>query len=168
MAGGTASGMAERTGGDVADRTAGGTAGRTAVRDAARVWARAGCRYEQAVALSHSDVPGDLLTALRILDELGADPYARWVRSRLRERGVARIPRGPQPATRDNPAGLTGRQVEVLRLLAEGLSNPEIAIRLVLSVRTVDAHVAAILAKLAVPTRRAAVALARERGLTES
>ncbi|GAA1592493.1 ATP-binding protein [Actinoplanes couchii] len=137
-------------------------------REAARVWDRAGARYEQALALSHSDTVDDLLTAVRILDALDADPLARRVRARLRDLGVARIPRGPRPATRDNPAGLTGRQAEVLRLLAEGLSNPEIAGRLVLSVRTVDAHVAAILAKLEVPTRRAAVAAARERGLTES
>ncbi|MEU4419780.1 AAA family ATPase [Actinoplanes sp. NPDC024001] len=134
-------------------------------REAADFWERAGCRYDQAVALSHSTDPDDLLTAVRLLDALGADPLARRVRSRLRQLGVARIPRGPQPGTRGNPAGLTGRQAEVLRLLAEGLSNPEIAARLVLSTRTVDAHVAAVFTKLAARTRREAVAKARELGL---
>ncbi|MFC7533639.1 ATP-binding protein [Actinoplanes sp. GCM10030250] len=136
------------------------TAGRP--DEAARHWGRSGCRYDQAVALSHSDDPDDLLTAVRVLDSLGADPLARRVRSRLRELGVARIPRGPQPATRKNAAGLTGRQGEVLRLLAAGLSNPEIAARLVLSVRTVDAHVAAVLAKLSARSRQEAVSRARE------
>ncbi|GGM96753.1 DNA-binding CsgD family transcriptional regulator [Actinoplanes campanulatus] len=135
--------------------------------EAARRWAEAGCRYDQALALSHSDEEEDLLSAVRILDSLDAEPLARRVRSRLRELGFSRIPRGPQPATRDHPAGLTGRQAEVLRLLAEGLSNPEIAARLVLSVRTVDAHVAAVMAKLTVHTRREAVSRARAIGLLE-
>ncbi|SDT79400.1 ATP-binding protein [Actinoplanes derwentensis] len=131
-------------------------------------WAAAGDRYDQAIALSHRTTAADLITAVRILDSLDAVPAAARVRARLRELGVTRIPRGPQPATRGNPAGLTGRQTQVLGLLAEGLSNPEIAARLVLSVRTVDAHVAAILAKLSVTSRREAVLRARERGLTES
>ncbi|WP_430780125.1 ATP-binding protein [Actinoplanes sp. G11-F43] len=135
---------------------------------AAGRWAAAGNRYDHAIALGESDVPADLITAVRALDALDAVPAAGRLRARLRELGVSRVPRGPQPATRGNPAGLTGRQVQVLRLLAEDLSNAEIAARLVLSVRTVDAHVAAILAKLAVTSRRAAVARAREHGLTES
>ena len=71
---------------------------------------------------------------------------------------MQRIPRGPTLATRENPAGLTERQLDVLGLLAEGLSNPEIAARLVLSVRTVDHHVSAILTKLGVSSRREAAA----------
>ena len=66
------------------------------------------------------------------------------------------LPRGPQPATRRNPAGLTGRQAEDLRLLVDGLTNAEIAERLVVSVRTVDHHVSAALQKLGVPSRQAA------------
>jgi DNA-binding NarL/FixJ family response regulator len=53
---------------------------------------------------------------------------------------------------------LTAREAEVLQLIAEGLSNAEIADRLVLSRRTVDHHVSAILRKLDVPTRARAVA----------
>jgi DNA-binding NarL/FixJ family response regulator len=53
-------------------------------------------------------------------------------------------------------------------LLAEGLTNAEIAARLVLSVRTVDAHVAAILSKLGARTRRDAPARARTLGLLDA
>jgi DNA-binding NarL/FixJ family response regulator len=83
----------------------------------------------------------------------------------LRELGVARVPRGRRPATRDNAAGLTSRQADVVRLLAEGLTNTEIAARLVLSVRTVDTHVAAVLDKLGARTRREAAARAEAIGL---
>ena len=69
------------------------------------------------------------------------------------------------PSTRVNPAGLTDRQVELVRLVAEGLSNAEIAARLVLSVRTVDSHVAAVLDKLNTRTRRDAARRAQALGL---
>jgi DNA-binding CsgD family transcriptional regulator/tetratricopeptide (TPR) repeat protein len=134
-------------------------------REAAGAWERAGCPYERALALSFSPDPSDLLTGLSILDGIGAVPLARILRERLRDLGVARIPRGPAPSTRDNPLGLTDRQVEVLRLLASGLTNAEIAARLVLSVRTVDTHVAAILGKLDAATRREAATRAAELGL---
>jgi len=61
-----------------------------------------------------------------------------------------------------NPAGLTDRQLEILRLVAAGLSNAEIARRLVVSTRTVDHHVSAILSKLGVHTRRDAAAWAAD------
>ena len=66
----------------------------------------------------------------------------------------------------ENPAGLTERQLEVLRLLARGLTNNEIASQLVLSVRTVDRHVAEILAKLGVTSRRQAAARAEALGIS--
>jgi DNA-binding NarL/FixJ family response regulator len=62
-------------------------------------------------------------------------------------------------------AGLTTREVEVLRLIAEGCSNREIGDRLYISHRTVMQHVASILAKLEVGSRTAAAALAHRHGL---
>jgi DNA-binding NarL/FixJ family response regulator len=86
------------------------------------------------------------------------------VRERLRAMG-ARVPRGPRAATRANPAGLTERQLAVLDLLREGMTNAEIADRLVVSVRTVDHHVAAVLSKLGVQSRREAAAAAQKLGV---
>ena len=132
---------------------------------AAQAWAERGCPYHQAAALADSSEPNALLEALSILDSLGGTPLARQVRARLRELGVPNVPRGPMAGTRENPAGLTERQLEVLRLLAAGLTNSEIASQLVLSVRTVDRHVAEILAKLGVTSRRQASAQAEALGI---
>jgi DNA-binding CsgD family transcriptional regulator len=130
--------------------------------DAAELWRAAGAPYEHALALTESDDPANLLVALETLDQLEARPLARIVRRRLRELGVTHVPRGPAGATRLNPAGLTERQAEVLRLMSDGLGNAEIAAQLVLSVRTVETHVAAVLDKLGVHTRRDAVARAAD------
>jgi DNA-binding NarL/FixJ family response regulator len=81
---------------------------------------------------------------------------------------VSRIPRGPAAGTRANPAGLTARQAEVLRRLGQGRTNAQIAGELVVSVRTVDSHVAALLAKLGVRDRREAAARAAELGLLDA
>ena len=74
----------------------------------------------------------------------------------LREGGARGVPRGPRPSTKQNAGGLTTREVEVLGMLGEDMSNREIAGRLHLSEKTVDHHVAAILAKLGVRNRRQA------------
>jgi DNA-binding CsgD family transcriptional regulator len=134
-------------------------------QQAAEHWRRAGCPYEYAMALTESSAPDDLLTALEQLDALGATPLARITRRRLRDLGISRIPRGPAATTRENPAGLTGRQLEVLRLLVDGRSNSDIATELVISVRTAENHVSAVLDKLGVSTRAEAVALALDLGL---
>ena len=106
-----------------------------------------------------------LLQGLDLAAELGAEPPAARFRAELRRLGVRSIPRGPRAATRQNPAGLSARQVEVLGLVAEGLTNAEIARRLVLSPKTVDHHVSAILTKLRVESRRDAAAAAEELGI---
>jgi DNA-binding NarL/FixJ family response regulator len=121
--------------------------------------------YEQALELADSGEVESLLEALSMLDELGARPAAALVRRRLRHVGVTQVPRGPTPTTRANPAGLTARQIEILRLVVAGRTNAEIAAALVLSVRTVDHHVSAVLQKLGVATRREAAGAAGRLGL---
>ena len=108
-----------------------------------------------------------LRRALGDLQRLGATAVARVVSRRLRERGVRGLPRGPRPSTRENPAGLTARELEVLALLAKGLPNARIAQRLIVSKKTVDHHVSALLRKLGVGTRGEAGAAAARLGLAE-
>ena len=120
--------------------------------------------YETALALWDVGMPDALLAALPLLDDLEARAVAARVRGRLRELAVP-VPRGSSAATRANPAGLTDRQLDVLTLLVEGLSNAEIAARLVISPKTTDHHVSAILARLGVRSRGEAVAAARRLGL---
>jgi DNA-binding CsgD family transcriptional regulator/tetratricopeptide (TPR) repeat protein len=132
----------------------------------AALWREIGCPYEAALALAGADGDGALHQALDQLQALGAQAAAVIVARRLRERGARNIPRGPRPRTRENPAGLTAREFDVLALLVDGLRNAQIAQRLVVSEKTVDHHVSAILRKLNVGTRAAAAAEAARRGLT--
>ena len=80
---------------------------------------------------------------------------------------VARVDRSRSPPSRANErsAGLTRREIEVLRLVADGLNNQTIAERLFVSDHTVHRHLANILNKLSVSSRAAAVAQAARRGL---
>jgi DNA-binding CsgD family transcriptional regulator len=133
-------------------------------REAQQAWTARGYAYEAAAARSESPSPVEQLAALSDLDALGAVPLAQRLRRRLRSRGVS-VPRGPAVTTRENPGRLTVRQAEVLGLLADGLSNADIANRLVVSVRTAGNHVAAVLDKLGVHSRAEAVARGRELGI---
>jgi DNA-binding CsgD family transcriptional regulator/tetratricopeptide (TPR) repeat protein len=132
---------------------------------AAELWAGLGCPYEAALALAGADDDGALRRSLDELQRLGAQPAAAIVARHLRERGARGLPRGPRAATRENPAGLTAREVEVLELVGEGLRNADIAERLFLSEKTVSHHVSAILRKLGVRTRGEASAEARRLGI---
>jgi DNA-binding CsgD family transcriptional regulator len=123
---------------------------------AAQAWKRLGCPYHEALSLADSTRERDLRAALDLCRSLGAERLAGRVARRLRDLGARKVPRGPRARTRANPAGLTTRELDVLELLAEHLSNAEIAVRLVLSVKTVDHHVSAILRKLGVQNRAAA------------
>ena len=130
-------------------------------RGAADAFGQCGWVYDRALMLSLLDEEDALVEALEVARGLGAEPLARRAAGRLRELG-ARVPLGPRVSTRANPAGLTPRQLEVLTLLGEGLSNAEIAARLVVSPRTAEHHVAAVLAKLGAESRLEAARQASE------
>jgi DNA-binding CsgD family transcriptional regulator/tetratricopeptide (TPR) repeat protein len=133
-------------------------------RGAADGFGDAGWSYDRALMLSLLDDEEALTEAIAIARRLGAEPLTRRVAGRMRELGMS-VPQGPRRSTRANPAGLTARQLEVLSLLAQGLTNAEIADRLVVSPRTAEHHVAAVMTKLGAVTRRDAARRAFELGL---
>jgi DNA-binding CsgD family transcriptional regulator len=115
-------------------------------------------------ALAASDRDGAatrLRRAAELADDLGARPLAAEIKALARS---ARIrPDGGQPGHRAaaaTPLGLTAREFEVLRLVADGRSNPEIAARLFISAKTASVHVSNILAKTGVASRGEAAAAA--------
>jgi DNA-binding CsgD family transcriptional regulator/tetratricopeptide (TPR) repeat protein len=127
-------------------------------------WRAIGCPYEEALALFESGDEGQK-QALKILDSLGATATLNLLKTKMKERGVTSIPRGIRESTRNNPAQLTNRQIEVLNLLREGLQNAEIADRLFISNKTVDHHISAIFLKLDVNSRVRAVTKAQQLGI---
>jgi DNA-binding CsgD family transcriptional regulator/tetratricopeptide (TPR) repeat protein len=132
---------------------------------AASRWDELGCPYHAALALYDDGGEEQLREAITRFEALGADAAVRRTRRRMRELGHRAAPTGVRPSTRQHPVGLTRREHEVLLLLCEGLTNDEIATRLVVSPRTVDHHVSAVLGKLDVSSRGAAVAQAQRLGL---
>jgi ATP/maltotriose-dependent transcriptional regulator MalT len=130
-------------------------------RESSRLWSDIGSPYEAARArvlvaralreLGDQDsAAGEFAVARRALAELGAAPAADQVDRLL---------------GRQRPGGLTEREVEVLRLVAEGRSNHDIARELVLSQKTVERHLSNIFTKLDVPSRTAAAAYAHQHDL---
>jgi len=134
---------------------------------AAERWSELGCPYAAALTLAGADEEEPLRRALDELQRLDARPAAAIVARRLRELGVRGVTRGPRPSTAANPAALTAREIDVLRLLADGLRNATIGERLFVSPRTVEHHVSAILGKLGVRSRGQAVAEAGRLGLLQ-
>jgi DNA-binding CsgD family transcriptional regulator len=132
---------------------------------AAAAWERLGRPYDAALATLGSSDEAALRQALAALDDLNAPAVAAAARRRMKALGIRAIPRGPRPATRATPAGLTAREQEVLALLSEGLPDREISRRLVISERTVHHHVSAVLAKIGVSSRTAAAREAARMGI---
>jgi DNA-binding NarL/FixJ family response regulator len=133
-------------------------------RAAATEWRELSCPLWSAYALAFSPQTRDAQECLDILGHLGV-PAVRHAVLRARHAQGLTLPRGPRPTSRANPAGLTAREVEVLGLLADGLSYAEVAERLILSEKTVGHHVSAVLRKLGEPTRPRAVATALRLGI---
>jgi DNA-binding CsgD family transcriptional regulator len=135
-----------------------------ALRSAAQLWQELDAPYEAArarllVGLACREL-GDQDTAALELDaargafaELGAAP------------DLARVDLLARPKSTVDSHGLTARELQVLRLVAEGRTNKAIAAELVVSERTIDRHVSNIFAKLRVPSRAAATAYAYEHRL---
>lgn len=133
-------------------------------KKAALLWKGKNCPYEQAITL-FSGTADDQRQAVSILDELGASATCEMLKQKMRSSGIKSIPRGPRQSTRENPAQLTNRQIDVLHLLQDGLQNNEIAEKLFISPKTVDHHISAILSKLEVNSRTKAVAQASKLGI---
>ncbi|MGI8830780.1 MAG: ATP-binding protein [Candidatus Limnocylindria bacterium] len=110
-------------------------------------WDRRDIPYEAATCLAYSNDATELREAHARLLGLEAHAAARRVALKMRNLGAS-VPRGPRRTTSANPAGLTTREAEVAELAVHGLTNREIAERLVVTEKTVGHHVSAVLAKL--------------------
>ncbi len=128
----------------------------TTVAEEAALWENWGCPYEHALALFEGNI-ADKKKALMMVRTLGADVIYKKMKQEMRVSGIKSIPRGMRESTKSNSAYLTQRQVDVLKLLKEGMQNKEIADRLFISAKTVDHHISSILFKLDVNSRGKAV-----------
>jgi DNA-binding CsgD family transcriptional regulator len=146
---------------------------------AARAWHELRQPFEHAQALLSAArariVAGDrpsartaLQAALTIARELGARPLAEDAERTALRAGLSVAAEGTvadSPADTGKRFGLTARELDVLRLIAAGLSNRQIGNELFISSNTAGVHVSRILAKLGAATRTQAAAIARERNL---
>ena len=132
----------------------------------ALVYYAAYARYRLGEALLAEDrreeAEAPLRAAATVASELGATPLERDVTD-LAHR--ARVELGDERPAEGDDHGLTPREAEVLALLADGRSNPEIAERLFISRKTASVHVSNILRKLEVDSRGEAAALAHREGV---
>ncbi len=101
---------------------------------------------------------------LDIIDSLPAPAVRAAIVRDRHDKGLP-VPRGPRAPKDQNNAGLTARELDVLALLVDGLSDADIAGALFLSRKTVGHHVSAVLRKLDAPSRSRAVATAMRRGI---
>lgn len=110
--------------------------------------------------------PAELIEAIRTVASGEAVVSPRITR-RMLEMFAGQLPSGASASGQVDPriASLTPRETEILRLVARGMSNAEIAAELVVSATTVKTHVGSVLAKLGVRDRVQAVVVAYETGL---
>ena len=132
---------------------------------AAELWDDLGFRYDAALALLGSSDETLLRDALARLESLGADVHSTAgtpedARARRQVGAVRRTRHDQGPPRRTDPPRAGGARAPLREL-----TNEEISARLFVSVKTVDHHVSAVLAKLDVPSRKAAVTEAVRRGL---
>jgi len=124
--------------------------------------------YEQAIATARAQMGEKLFTAAwtqgraMTLEQVLAAQRAVTIPARAEARSYSVSPPGKASPS---PDGLTAREVEVLRLVAQGLTNEQVAQRLVISPRTVDSHLSAIYSKIGVSSRVAATRYAMQQHL---
>ncbi|UBV45366.1 AAA family ATPase (plasmid) [Deinococcus taeanensis] len=126
-------------------------------QDAAQLWTQLNCPYEAARAFAEGHTEAALKQALGLFESLGARPAATHVTQQLRQLGVKGPFRAPREAAGPDPARVTPREMQVLRLLHQGLRDAEIARELGMSTKTAGHHVSSLLSKLAVRNRMEAV-----------
>ena len=134
------------------------------IRSAAVFWETIGCPYEKAFALFAGN-EDDMKNALLIFQQIGAEAVYEKIKMEMRAAGIKKIPRGLRESTKNNPAQLTNRELDVLQLLQKGIQNKEIAGALFISPKTADHHISNILFKLDVKSRSKAVAEAVRLGI---
>ena len=127
---------------------------------AAQEWQAAGYTFQGMLAWlwTQGDAIKEALPQARqASDSMGTSAATEAIHRLAAQRGVA-LPgiarkRGPYRASRDHPLGLTGREVDILRMIVAGDSNRAIAQRLNRSLRTIEHHVSAILGKMGIENR---------------
>lgn len=134
------------------------------IKVAVSFWEKTGCPYEKAFALFEGNEE-DKKNAVLIFQRLGAVAVCDKIKLEMRAQGIKRIPRGLRESTRDNPAQLTNREMDVLQLLQKGIQSREVAGTLFISTKTVDHHISSILFKLDVKNRSRAVTEAVRLGI---
>src|SRR3954469_20378290 len=120
---------------------------------------------EACAAGEREQATAPLLEAARLAETLGAAPLLEDVRA-LARRARVKLDNADEPGI--DAFGLTDREREVLELLAEGRSNPQIAAELFISPKTASVHVSNILGKLRVASRGEAAAIAHRHGLSRA
>jgi DNA-binding NarL/FixJ family response regulator len=144
------------------------TVGSTRMDDAGAgswwVWGAQGAPVECASRLARDARPGELLVSLEAAGAVG-DAFRLIPSGPDAQRVIAPNAVAAPGKPAEYPGGLTSREVDVLRLVALGLSDSEVARRLFLSVRTVHAHLRSIYRKLGLRSRTAAVRFADENRL---